>query len=142
MPGPSEASILLVSPKGDDCRSLQRLLQDWVIDSTDSCREALAALSSSLVGVVVCSDRLRDGDWSDLLREVGSMDLPPPFIVLSDRADEHLWADVLRAGGYDLLASPLEPADALRTISHAAHRRACQRSERAPHMSRMAGVAS
>jgi len=142
MPGSSEASILLVSPKGDDRRSLQRLLEDWVIDSADTCGEALATLASNVVGVVVCNERLLDGNWTDLVREVAGMEFPPPVIVLSDQADEHLWADVLRAGGYDLLAMPLEPADALRTISHAAHRRACQRSEVSPGLRRMAGVAS
>jgi len=139
MPGHAQASILLVSPKGDDRKSLQNLLQDWAIDSTDTCREALVALAANTVEVVVCNEDLRDGNWSDLLRGLAYLESPPPVIVLSNRADEHLWADVLRAGAYDLLPVPLERADAVRTISQAAERRACQRSEQ-PRALRMAAA--
>jgi DNA-binding NtrC family response regulator len=139
MPVHAQASILFVSPKGDDRKSLQNLLQDWIIDSTDTCRDALVALAANAVGVVVCNEDLRDGNWSDLLRELACLQSPPPVIVLSNRADEHLWADVLRAGAYDLLAVPFEPADTLRTISHAIERYSCQRSEQ-PRVLRMAGV--
>jgi len=139
MPSHAQASILVVSSEGDDRKSLQNLMQDWIIDSTDTCRDALVALAANTVEVVVCNEDLRDGSWSDLLRALAYMESPPPVIVLSHRADEHLWADVLRAGAYDLLAVPLEPADTVRTISHAAGRRACQRSEQ-PRALRMAGV--
>jgi len=139
MPGPAQASILVVSPKGDDRKSLQNLLQDWTFDSTDTCRDALVALAAKTVEVVVCNEDLRDGNWSDLLRALTSLNSPPPVIVLSNRADEHMWADVLRAGAYDLLAVPLEPADAVRTISHAAERRACQRNDQ-PRVLRMAAA--
>jgi DNA-binding NtrC family response regulator len=139
MPPPDQASILLVSPKGEDRKSLQNLRQDWFIDSTDTCVNALAALSSNPIEVVVCNEDLGDGNWSDLLRAFSYLDSPPPVIVLSKRADEHLWAAVLRAGAYDLLAVPLEPIDAVRTISHAVKRRVCQRSEQT-HVLRMAAV--
>jgi DNA-binding response OmpR family regulator len=67
--------------------------------------------------VVLCEHALPDGNWKDMLDIARSHRFPPPVIVTSRLADDYLWAEVLNLGGYDVLATPLEPAEALRSIS-------------------------
>jgi len=133
-----QPGIVVVSTTDDDRKSIEMLLWDWAVDSASSLGEAMALIAANQVGVVVCREDFAGGAWSDLLRELERLDAPPPLIVLSHRADEHLWARVLRAGAYDLLAMPLEPADAMRAISHAVSH-FWQRTAQ-PRVSRMAAV--
>jgi DNA-binding response OmpR family regulator len=49
------------------------------------------------------------------------MDSPPKLIVTSRLADERLWSEVLNLGGFDVLAQPFNPREALRCIGEACH---------------------
>jgi FixJ family two-component response regulator len=132
--------MLLVSPKGDDRQALQNLFPGQTIVSVGTITDALAALGGDGLKVVICHEDLPDGRWSDLMRELDYLESPPPLIVLSPHADDYLWADVLRAGAHDLLATPLEPRDALRAISVAV-RQAWQPTEQQP-VRRMAAMSA
>jgi DNA-binding response OmpR family regulator len=114
---------LLVSPDGEDFRSLTSILEQdfWKVRGVRSFREAIQILDNAEQPVVVACERvLPDGSWKDLYHflEV-SLPNPPPFIVFSHHADESLWAEVLNLGGYDVLAKPFESTEVHRVMSMA-----------------------
>src|SRR5215831_2483662 len=88
----------------------------WHTRTARCFREALPLICRDLARVVLCEGALHDGSWKDVLELAASRPYPPPLIVTSRLADERLWAEVLNLGGYDVLAQPLDRAEALRAI--------------------------
>jgi DNA-binding response OmpR family regulator len=88
---------------------LQRVIAHtrWQMKVVHSVAEAVDAISTLPIAVVLCDRELDDGDWLDVVRATDNVNPQPPTIVLSDRKDDHLWAEVLNRGGYDLLLRPL-----------------------------------
>jgi DNA-binding response OmpR family regulator len=79
----------------------------WQLKVVHSVAEAVDAIQTLPISVVLCDRELDDGNWLDLVRATDNMNPQPPTIVLSDRHDDRLWADVLSCGAYDLLMRPL-----------------------------------
>ena len=72
------------------------------------------------IAVVICEERLPDGDWKFLLEAMERASARSSLIVSSRVADERLWAEVLNLGGFDLLmGSPFEPEEVLRVTEGA-----------------------
>lgn len=115
--GPT-ATILLVSQMVEDHVNLRRLLEKarWETREAHCCREAVAAINEQDPDVVLCEDRLPDGNWKDLLEDLSRSVDPPYLIVTSRLADEYLWAEVLNLGGYDVLAKPFDPEEVCRVV--------------------------
>ena len=103
--------LAVVTPKHS--AEVERILSHtaWQPHIAGSVDEGLKALRSLPVSVVLCEDRLPDGKWLDLLRETERLCPRPEVIVLSECADTALWGEVLNCGGYDVLATPLEPRE-------------------------------
>jgi DNA-binding NtrC family response regulator len=116
------ARLLFVGKGPDEHQALHRLLRDWSIQTARSVEQAKCALDSERPTVVICEEEFADGTWRSLLKAAQKLTSPPPVIVLSLRSDDRLWADVLRQGGFDLLASPLDPHRARHVIQYAAER--------------------
>lgn len=121
-PRPATARLLFVGIGPDEHLSLQRLLENWKIQSARSCAHAVAALDSERPAVVVCEEELQDGSWRSVVSAAQALSCPPPVIVVSYRPDERLWAEVLRKGGFDLLGCPLDPSRVSLAIDHAVER--------------------
>ncbi|HLN01747.1 MAG TPA: hypothetical protein VK335_20835 [Bryobacteraceae bacterium] len=104
----------------------------WKLLFTCTLRETQTALSV-VPGVVISGVRLSDGHgWNDLLRELQTMDCPPPLIVSDRLADERLWAEVLNLGGYDLLLKPFDAKEVHHAVSTA-----CRRTEHVQAIARL-----
>jgi DNA-binding NtrC family response regulator len=88
----------------------------WDMLSAGSLLEALPFICQDLARVVLCEHALPDGNWKDILHVVASRHVPPSVIVTSRHADDYLWEEVLNLVGYDVLATPLDPREALRAI--------------------------
>jgi DNA-binding response OmpR family regulator len=119
-------TILAVFPVGEDRTTLMNIFgrSKWKLLFTCTLRETQAALNVP-PGVVISGVRLSDGHgWNDLLREMQTMDCPPPLIVSDRLADERLWAEVLSLGGYDLLVKPFDAKEVHHAVSTA-----CRRTE-------------
>jgi DNA-binding response OmpR family regulator len=88
---------------------LQRVIAHtrWKLKVVHSVGEAVDALSTLPISVVLCDRELDDGNWLDVVRATDNMNPRPSTIVLSDKQDERLWAEILNCGGYDLLMRPL-----------------------------------
>jgi DNA-binding NtrC family response regulator len=100
--------LAVVTP--DRAAAIERILSHtrWQIKIVHSINEAMEALRSLPIHVVLCEHRLSDGTWMDILRETEDLCPRPQTIVLSASADSALWGEVLNCGAYDLLATPLE----------------------------------
>jgi two-component system response regulator RegA len=120
---PHHISILSVSPRDDDHRSIQAILRrsNWALHTACNIAEALRLQRSTPVAVILCEATLPDGSWKDLLDELSACEHPPRLIVTSEIADERLWAEVLNSGGFDVLPKPLEPEELFR-VAGLAHR--------------------
>jgi DNA-binding response OmpR family regulator len=119
-------TILAVFPVGEDRTTLVNIFgrSKWKLLFTCTLRETQTALSVP-PEVVISGVRLSDEHgWNDLLREMQTMDCPPPLIVSDRLADEQLWAEVLSLGGYDLLMKPFDAKEVHHAVSTA-----CRRAE-------------
>ena len=102
-----------------DRRSLNELLRGagWKSEVCDSLAAAMPLLSAA--SVVMCDEKLADGNWRDVLSQLETLPASPALIVTSRLADERLWAEVLNLGAYDLLLAPFQEEEVLRTIEGA-----------------------
>ena len=91
-----------------DRHSLNELLcgAGWKSEACDSLAAAMPLLSAA--SVVMCDERLADGNWRDVLSQLETLPASPPLIVTSRLADDRLWAEVLNLGAYDLLMEPFQ----------------------------------
>ena len=81
--------------------------------------ESKRILDREEVSLVVCDERLIDGEYQDILNETVRLRLKTPVIVVSPTGD---WPDYLKAisaGAFDYLAYPPIPGDLPRTIRDA-----------------------
>lgn len=113
--------ILAISPAVEEQKVLDRILggSEWQTLVCGTCEQARQLLRYS--SVVLCEQKLPDGDWKQVLKEIQNMLDPPMLVVTSRLADERLWAEVLNLGGYDVLAKPFKAEEVLWTVA-AAHR--------------------
>lgn len=80
---------------------------------------AKGALQRGRISIVMCEHDLSQGSWKELLDFVERLPAPPPVIVTSRVADERMWAEVLNLGGYDVLATPFNSEEVIRTVTSA-----------------------
>jgi DNA-binding NtrC family response regulator len=118
IPSPERtARALAVSPLPADRGRLREILskENWELQEASDCCGALALLRDQSVGVLLCERDHADGNWEDLLKATMRLPDPPNLIVFSRLADDSLWAQVLNLGGFDVLMTPFEPEEVLRT---------------------------
>jgi DNA-binding NtrC family response regulator len=110
-------TVLLVSARQTDRASLQQIMagSSWKLQVRATAREGWALLRQRRVPVVICDGEKSDFDWRWLLREMDDLPASPKLVVSSRLADERLWAEVLNLGGYDVLSTPFEAREVLRT---------------------------
>jgi DNA-binding NtrC family response regulator len=76
--------------------------------------------SQRAIAVVICEQRLPDGDWKLMLAELDKAAVRPSFVVSSRLADERLWAELLNLGAFDLLlGAPFYAEEVLRVTESA-----------------------
>jgi DNA-binding NtrC family response regulator len=110
--------VLAVSPYEQDHHALRHIFGHtaWSLESADTYSEACDRLMRNPAPVVLCEQRLQDGDWKDLLAMTQGMKDPSHLVVISKHADDRLWAEVLNLGAYDVLAKPLVSPEVFRIV--------------------------
>src|SRR5215472_16553578 len=100
--------VLSISPVEQDHDSLQCVLDDsvWTITRAHSWREASIHLCRERMAVIVCRDRLPDGDWRDVLSYIADLPNPPSVVVTYDSVDERVRFEVHELGGFEVLSKP------------------------------------
>ena len=118
---PEDPTVLLISPAPDTHDALQRIFQvhNWRLHRVTMCREAMKLTRHKHFAVVICEQRMQDGDWRCVLRHSETLPEPPNLIVISLTPDEALWAEVLNLGGYDVLAQPFDRDEVYRVVESA-----------------------
>ena len=117
-----DLAILSISANEEDHTSLQRLIvhSRWTMDKARNLSEARALLSQkSDISVIVCDCDALPGAWIDLVNDLLDMPTPASLILTSRLADDRLWAEALNLGAWDVLAKPLDRAEALRSVKYA-----------------------
>lgn len=118
--------VLLVTSDDQHEKSLRAILDgiSHAIYRVLSCGEALRLIDGLKPAVVLVEADLPTGNWKRLLDRALNLPHSPQLIVFSYFADDRLWAEVLNLGGYDVLATPFESEEVLRTVSSASDARA------------------
>ncbi len=111
--------VLAILPRLEDRLALADVFRrsKWHLDATETLHGSRTILAEGLHGVVVCDSRLPDGDWKNLLDEFASKHVITPLIVAARHADDRLWAEVLNLGGYDILQTPFQRKEVVRSVS-------------------------
>ena len=114
----AQATLVAVFGQGEDRLSLEPILSqcEWEVIWTRTCAEAVAAVRRTAAPIIVCDEKLADGEWKGLWNELVKDPCPPEVIVASRLADERLWVEVLNLGAYNLLSKPFRPEEVVRTI--------------------------
>lgn len=119
---PEVRTLLAALRPGEESDSLRKMLSqsDWEVRFVRTVHEALTVLRERPAGVLLSESHFSDGrSWKDLLDELQWLESPPMLIVTDRLADYRLWAEVLNVGGYDVLLSPLQPAEVLHVVNAA-----------------------
>jgi DNA-binding response OmpR family regulator len=81
----------------------------WTLHRAAGVRAAADLLQKHPVSVVICEDKLPDGNWEAVRDSLRGLSSTPCLIVSSRQSDENLWSEVLRGGGYGVLSIPFDP---------------------------------
>ena len=112
------SAVLSVSPLDADHLSLEAIIGDSSVTLLKA-RDLVSArllLQQHDVAAVVCERDLLPGTWMDMLEDIKALPNPPSLIVASRLADERLWAEALNLGAWDVLATPFNPTEVLRSV--------------------------
>ena len=97
------------------------------MDAVSSVKEGIRRIQNDSPRLMICDDRLEDGDWRVILDATMKRGYPPHLIVTSRLADERLWAEALNLGCYDVLVKPYDTSEVIRVVSTAWWRRSLGR---------------
>jgi len=110
--------VLLISPFDEDHQHLRDILKhsNWQQHDARSQSESFDFLRENVTPVVICESELPDGNWQDVLAQLGRMRHPPLLVVTSRMADDRLWSEVLNMGAYNVLAKPLNMKEVFHVV--------------------------
>ena len=105
--------ILIVSCRPENRRLLMRVFDGLPIDaySAPSLQQAKEALQLRSFSVIFCEERLSDGSYLDLLRDVLAVPEDIRFVVMLCTGEWEEYLEALRHGASEVLRCPLQPTD-------------------------------
>jgi DNA-binding NtrC family response regulator len=77
------------------------------------------ALTWNEISIVVCDDRLDDGNYEDVVKLVVRSETKVPVIVVSQTGDWPEYLTAMRGGAFDFLSYPPVAGDLQQTIQNA-----------------------
>jgi CheY-like chemotaxis protein len=134
-------TLLIVEPRDHHRSCLARMLGpcEKELLAVGSRTEALQALSTRSVSVVVTAPKLPDGYWQDFLSDTAPLQAPPNVVVMAPGIDRRLRSELVKCNGDRLLAEPEVGGDVKRTVALAIEDWVL-RTEAAPVVARAAGA--
>lgn len=113
--------ILIVSCRPDNRKMLLRVFEGQPIDSysAPTLEQAKEALRLRPFSVVFCEERLSDGTYADLLRDVRAISEEIRFVVMLCTGEWEEYLEALRIGAEEVLRCPLQPTDVDLALIHA-----------------------
>ncbi|MGA2131772.1 MAG: hypothetical protein ABSH50_05725 [Bryobacteraceae bacterium] len=112
------ASVLAILPFAEDQVALKHISMrsKWNLGVVEALGRAAPLIDELSAGIVITDSQLPDGCWQDVLDQLRGRRVEPMLIVASRLADDRLWAEVLNLGGYDVLTTPLQPREVVRSV--------------------------
>lgn len=113
-----KVSVLLVSPDKAIQNELEEIFKStgWVLEHARSYEEVSKILDAeSTPSIVLCEDKLPDGEWQDILTLTESCG--SELIVATHPDNTRLWSEVLNLGGNDVLLKPLRKEEVCEVIA-------------------------
>jgi DNA-binding NtrC family response regulator len=126
----AEVQTLVYAGPKKSSETLRRIVQKagWRFRSNAQWRNALDVAVRIRATVFIYDRDANPCEWSEALGNALHTANAPAFLMASRLADERMWAELLVQSGYDLLLTPFEPQEVLRTIE-SAHRQRSRRQE-------------
>ena len=111
---------LVVSSDDEVRRKLAHVLRGCAITPVlaSNVAESGMALARQEISVVVCNDRLDDGEYDDIVKLVVRSETKVPIIVVSRTGDWPEYLTAMCGGAFDYLAYPSIPGDLQQTIQN------------------------
>jgi len=108
-----ERTMLIVSCRPENRKTLVRMFDELSINSyvAPTTRDARELLGSRSLSMVFCEERLSDGSYCDLLRDVRATWPETGFVVLLCTGEREEYLQAMRLGAQEVLRSPLRPTD-------------------------------
>jgi two-component system response regulator PilR (NtrC family) len=105
--------MLIVSCRPENRKTLVRMFDKLSINSyvAPTIRDARELLGSRSLSMVFCEERLSDGSYCDLLRDVRATWPETGFVVLLCTGEREEYLQAMRLGAQEVLRSPLRPTD-------------------------------
>lgn len=137
-------AILSISPLRDDQTFLLSITDhsNWVCHIAQDLETGVSLLQKHDISVVVCESKLTSGTWKDVLNHISLLPHPPSLIVTSKFADDRLWSEVLHLNGWDVLQTPFDRTEVLRSIKSAWQHRHHDQIQMSTHESKTIRAAS
>jgi two-component system, NtrC family, response regulator PilR len=113
--------ILIVSCRPDNRKMLMRVFEGLPIDSyaAATLQQAKEALRLRSFSVVFCEERLSDGTYAELLRDIRATSEDTRFVVMLCTGEWEEYLEALRIGAEEVLRCPLQPTDIDLALIHA-----------------------
>jgi DNA-binding NtrC family response regulator len=117
----SNSSVLIVSPDSDTQKSLASLLVECGLSATpaSTVSETEIVLRDGRASVIVCSEQLPDGGFTEILRLSKAEVRKVPVIVFSHLADWNGYLNIVRAGAFDYIRYPSARGEVERVVRNA-----------------------
>ena len=113
-------NVLLLSSDDAEARSWQEILREHAtVRTVRDLDELQVRLQDDDYDVIFCAWKSPSGTWKQALERARQSRPDMPVIVYSGTADDREWVRVLEAGGFDLLASPLQRRTLLPVLEQA-----------------------
>ncbi len=115
--------VLLVSPRVEDHRALERILArpGFRFASVSSTLEAVEYLHRADVAVLIAECRAPGCCWKDVLRAINSPDSTarPRLIVAAQAEDDSLWDEIADLGADSVVTRPFQRDEIISSVSDA-----------------------
>ena len=108
-----ERAVLIVSCRPENRKTLVRALDELSINCyvAPTIRDARELLGSRSLSMVFCEERLSDGSYCDLLRDIRATWPETGFVVLLCTGEREEYLQAMRLGAQEVLRCPLRPTD-------------------------------
>jgi two-component system response regulator PilR (NtrC family) len=108
-----ERTMLIVSCRPENRKTLVRMFDELSINSyvAPTIRDARELLGSRSLSMVFCEERLSDGSYCDLLRDIRATWPETGFVVLLCTGEREEYLQAMRLGAQEVLRCPLRPTD-------------------------------
>ena len=132
LPTTVPARILVIDDEEAARFGIRKALEkeEYLVELATNGQEALQKIREFSPHVVISDINMPQMDGITLLKEMSSLEVPVPVILITAHGSESVAAQGLRAGAYDYLAKPFEVDDLRKAVRNAAEKQRLLESNR------------